>query len=876
MSAGCPWPWFYRFNCAFGALLLSLAGCAEVSPRAEQCATSDDCVGGACVNGACVSPADASDDPTSDGAAADADADDARDVVPLSDVADAPACLEFPDSCTRNQDCCYGYCIDTDDGRVCTQLCRDDGDCAGEGWECRVLAGTAPDVVRLCVPPRDVLCQPCTNHTQCGGLNDYCLEQEDGRFCTTDCSRTRVCPDGYLCNPRVVVGGGPGGADLDVEQCEPALGLCEDAPLVCDPWTADCDGFRETGCETDLLDPQTCGVDCDTRESCADGNPCTEDLCVLGECTHPAICAGTATSCGCTTCEDCTTRDGWYDTGALYACCDGDEACAACQDQEHRAYACSGTSCTFAVTQARTLKDDCGPCGDGDSCTNDLCVDGECLNPVTCAGTSTDCGCAACVDCTASDGWYEVGAAYGCCEGSFRCVCQDRQYRTHRCNGTSCAFDVTSTDLVRSGCEACSDGDACTQDLCNSGVCAFPAHCAGTATSCGCTTCADCTASNGWYNVGAPYACCSGTSSCSSCQDQELRSYNCTGTGCTYTVIGANTLTNGCSACNDGNVCTQNQCSGAGVCSYPAHCAGTSTSCGCTTCTNCTLSSGWYNVGAAYACCNGSQRCLSCQDQQYRTYACSGTSCAYSVTSTQTLRASCSACNDSNSCTADTCVSGVCTHTPYCSGTNTSCGCTTCTNCTTLPNVGLTGCSSGSCTINSCAHGWANCDSNTGNGCERQLSGHSNSSPGEWLGEWPGDRHSGFLCPSQNAQLQATRTGTRGRFFQARAKEDSDCISYVAMSFELDNPSGVDFDLHVTGPCTCAVWDGAQWWSSCSTWRGSGAREYLVAWCDDDWGGDDSFTANIEVRYWGGVSCDPWTLRVYSRDRWPTLGNPGP
>ncbi|MCX6814921.1 MAG: hypothetical protein NTY20_04720 [Candidatus Aenigmarchaeota archaeon] len=39
-------------------------------------------------------------------------------------------------------------------------------------------------------------------------------------------------------------------------------------------------------------------------------------------------------------------------------------------------------------------------------------------------------------------------------------------------------------------------------------------------------------------------------------------------------------------------------------------------------------------------------------------------------------------CNsDSNSCTNDICYSGACTHPAFCSGTDTSCGCTSCSNC---------------------------------------------------------------------------------------------------------------------------------------------------------------------------------------------------
>lgn len=205
-----------------------------------------------------------------------------------------------------------------------------------------------------------------------------------------------------------------------------------------------------------------------------------------------------------------------------------------------------------------------------------------------------------------------------------------------------------------------------------------------------------------------------------------------------------------------------------------------------------------------------------------------------------------------------------------CSGTNVSCGCTTCIDCTALPNVGSTSCSGEQCAINTCAFGYANCDADTSNGCEVQNSGHSNAAPGQHLGNYPGDTRLGSFCSVAEAVLQQTLVGSRGRHFEMRAEEESDCIADIALSFELDVPPGVDYNLVATGACQCEWWNGNSWVAGCQAERGSGLPESLLVWCEDDFNGDDSFDAFIEVRHISGASCETWTLDAYSRDLWLT------
>ncbi|MFA7715023.1 MAG: fibronectin type III domain-containing protein, partial [Candidatus Paceibacterota bacterium] len=123
-----------------------------------------------------------------------------------------------------------------------------------------------------------------------------------------------------------------------------------------------------------------------------------------------------------------------------------------------------------------------------------------------------------------------------------------------------------------------------------------------------------------------------------------------------------------CTSCQykSGNACFNN-------------CPGTDTSCGCTSgsCINCNILDGWYNSGSTYYGCDGNNRCTY-QNQEYRNYSCSETSCTYSVTNTQTLKSGC-AYNASCVAGSNECSSG---QTRCTLGTNSL---QTCSNCDTDP-----------------------------------------------------------------------------------------------------------------------------------------------------------------------------------------------
>lgn len=233
-------------------------------------------------------------------------------------------------------------------------------------------------------------------------------------------------------------------------------------------------------------------------------------------------------------------------------------------------------------------------------------------------GKGTDCevNSASClgIDCPSR------GTYYGKCDGGSYCTCWEKM---------SCGSDARC-ELC--GNYSCSSGHCCPSDnywdsrnsKCKTAQCGVG----------GCEP--------GEDNPNSQYACCSdcdskcGNTDCPNiCQ---RRVYACSGNNCGWqpTNAGWNQV------CSNGNI-VSGQCG----------------------------SDDWYNKGSAYACCNGEQRCTSCQDQEYRDYGCSGGSCTYSVTSTRTTKSGCSSCGTDgwNYCSGDTrqnrnyyCSGGGCTY----------------------------------------------------------------------------------------------------------------------------------------------------------------------------------------------------------------------
>lgn len=201
-------------------------------------------------------------------------------------------------------------------------------------------------------------------------------------------------------------------------------------------------------------------------------------------------------------------------------------------------------------------------CSDGDSCTTDTCVNpgtsyaycshvpvpcnycqacsfGQCRSTSVCAGTETSCGCNYCSNCTINNGCF-LGQYQ-----SYSCL-------NYHCTLTSLSCTETCCDQYYGDSNAyCSGGTCFPPPSCPS--CQYPSggqcypFCSGTDTSCGCSSCSNCNAWDGWANSGGNFPCCEGQQYCSYCQVQEYRDYYCSGTGCTYSVVNWQTVKSSCS-----------------------------------------------------------------------------------------------------------------------------------------------------------------------------------------------------------------------------------------------------------------------------------------------------------------------------------------
>ncbi|MCB9521015.1 MAG: hypothetical protein H6699_09080 [Myxococcales bacterium] len=206
------------------ALVAACSGGGGTTPDAGSTCTALTCPVGNCVAGRCVN-GDAGGE-TGDPGEVDVDGGGIEVIGgdDLTDVRDAEV-VELGglgDPCSGAGDCASGYCIEGPrGGLVCSELCSTT--CSVEGYECRVIQNSGGDLVQLCAPVRQILCQECREDGECG-LGGFCLRQGNGDFCATPCATGRLCPDGYACDNVSVSGGGETPELVPV--CVPQSGLC--------------------------------------------------------------------------------------------------------------------------------------------------------------------------------------------------------------------------------------------------------------------------------------------------------------------------------------------------------------------------------------------------------------------------------------------------------------------------------------------------------------------------------------------------------------------------------------------------------------------------------------------------------------------------
>jgi len=256
-----------------------------------------------------------------------------------------------------------------------------------------------------------------------------------------------------------------GEEDLDLDQyVDPRETDPRDPDSDDDGWW---DGIEvSTGTDPrDANDPPIAPIDCEPAD-CDDSNPCTDDMCVNGICSHFDNISPCDDGRFCTVTDTCNAGTC---NGALRSCDDG----VACTFDR-----CSDTDAACLHDPLDAFCEDANACNGAEHCSPQAgCVAGlplECDNGVYCDGLER---CEPAVGCVAgsapscSDG---IGCTEDLCDAAAdACV---NVPRADRCDdGNPCTDDVCSpaSDCTATpNTSSCDDGIACTEgDICGDGSC---------------------------------------------------------------------------------------------------------------------------------------------------------------------------------------------------------------------------------------------------------------------------------------------------------------------------------------------------------------------------------------------------------------------
>lgn len=243
---------------------------------------------------------------------------------------------------------------------------------------------------------------------------------------------------------------------------------------------------------TPLTNPQSRAVvkvkivaDCAADGDCADGNPCTIDVCQAGVASKQCKYGPVSNQACCLSAMDCSF--GWSCIGNQCVQCQSDTQCS-------DGNICTADSCVSGVCKNTAITGCCSTstaCNDGNPCTSDSCnlltssctfspISGCCATAAQCAD-SNPCTTDACIG-----NVCRYGPKTGCCTDDLQCNDKDA------CTLDSCNLIANTCNFVpdpaKPNCckdnNACDDGDQATLDKCVQGVCTYvqnPDFCVGPA-----------------------------------------------------------------------------------------------------------------------------------------------------------------------------------------------------------------------------------------------------------------------------------------------------------------------------------------------------------------------------------------------------------